>query len=134
MIRSAVKPRRRASERYSSTTPLTSRGWTVWRSKTSVTGMRTGMKCENPVCFRIEADRAFLLNSARLTESAGVLQLVLAHELLHLIFEMKFEFFQTMLFHLFIGSQGVLCFKGLDLPLVLMVLLHEMAEFFIRLH
>jgi hypothetical protein len=72
--------------------------------------------------------------AARLMESAGVLQLVLAHKLFHLVLETEFELFQTMFFHLFFGSQGVLRFEGLDLPFVLMMLFHEMAEFFIRLH
>src|SRR5579884_1067797 len=41
-MRRARKPRRRASSRYSSTTALTSGGGTECRSKTSVTGIRTG--------------------------------------------------------------------------------------------
>src|SRR5208337_2385405 len=41
-MRRALNPAARASSRYSSTTGFTSRGGTLCRSKTSVTGMRTG--------------------------------------------------------------------------------------------
>jgi hypothetical protein len=63
-----------------------------------------------------------------------VLQLVLAHKLLHLVFQMEFELFQTMFFQFLAGSQSVLRFELLNLPLILVMLFHEMAEFFIRLH
>ncbi len=42
MILTALNPARRASIKYSSTTGFTSRGETVWRSKTSSIGMRIG--------------------------------------------------------------------------------------------
>ena len=48
-----------------------------------------------------------------------MLQLVLAHDLFHLVFQMEFEFFQTMLFHFFLRGQRGFCFQRLHLPLVL---------------
>ena len=65
---------------------------------------------------------------------ARVLQLVLAHKLFHLVFQMKFELFQTMFFQLFSGSERMLRFERFHLPVLLMMLFHELTVFLIRLH
>ena len=67
-------------------------------------------------------------------KSACVLQLIFAHKLPHLILQTEFEFFQTMLFQLFLGSQRVLGFERLNLQFVFLVLLRELAVFLTRLH
>jgi len=67
-------------------------------------------------------------------KSAGVLQPVLAHDLLHFIFQMEFKLFQTMFLNFFFGSQGVFGFERLHLLLVFQVLFREMTELFVRLH
>jgi hypothetical protein len=63
-----------------------------------------------------------------------VLQLVLAHYLLHLVLDMEFEFFQTMFFQLFLLTESVLGFQGLNQLFVFLVFPNELTEFFIRLH
>jgi hypothetical protein len=72
--------------------------------------------------------------SAPDVESAGVLQPVLAQHLLHFVFQMEFELFQTMFFHFLVGSQAVLRFEILNLLLVRGMLLRKLAELFTRLY
>jgi hypothetical protein len=67
-------------------------------------------------------------------QSAGVLQPVFAHHLLHFVFQMEFEFFQTMFFHFLVGSQGVFGLECLNLLLVRGMLFRELAELLTRLH
>ena len=66
--------------------------------------------------------------------SAGVLQPVLAHDLFHLVFQMEFQFFQTMFFQFLLGGQRMFCFERLYLTLIFMVLSREFPVFIIRLH
>ena len=47
---------------------------------------------------------------------------MLFHHLFHLVFQMEFELFQTMLFQLFFGCQDVFPFQRLDQRVVLVVL------------
>ena len=73
--------------------------------------------------------------AARLMEfNLRVLQFVLAHHLLHLVFQMEFELFQTMFFYFFLGGQRGLCFERFHQPFILMVFLRELTVFLIRLH
>ena len=51
------------------------------------------------------ANRAFLhiqVQAHPMPSTRRVLQLILAHDLFHLVFQMEFEFFQTMFFHFFL--------------------------------
>ena len=75
-----------------------------------------------------------LIRQTGLIYLACVLQPVLANNLLHLVFQMKFEFFQTMFLQIIRWSWGRLGFKRLNLPVILVVLRHELAESLIRLH
>jgi hypothetical protein len=64
----------------------------------------------------------------------GVLKLVLAHHLFHPIFQMKFEFFQTMLLELVYNRKHMLVFEFVQQPVVLMMLVHQFPKVLVRLH
>jgi hypothetical protein len=66
--------------------------------------------------------------------SADVLKPVLAHNLLHLIFQLELELFQTMFLDFFIGSQRRFAFQPLYEHVVFVMLVHEIAKSFVRLH
>src|SRR5665213_3462522 len=63
-----------------------------------------------------------------------VLKAILTHHLFHLVLEVKLEFFQTMLFDLFLGGKSVLTFEDVHQPVILMVLVKQIAVTLIRLH
>src|SRR4051794_1724666 len=102
MIRRAVKPRRRASSRYSSTTTATSRGGTECRSKTSPIGIRMGsIKPRRP--DRNSGRATGLPYYAHLTLSD--LLPVLAHDRFHLILQVKLVLLQPRFFQFLIICQ-----------------------------
>ena len=63
-----------------------------------------------------------------------VLESVFAYKLLHLVFQMEFELFQTMFFQFFSSRERVFRFQRFHLPIILMMLFHELTVLLIRLH
>src|SRR5579871_2754548 len=103
--------------RYSSTTAFMSRGGTLWRSKTSVIGMRMGSssgcnlapKMKNPAPVK---GRALGLPrySAHLTLS-DLGRPRVAHDRFHLILNTEFQFLESRFLQLFLVGQMGKCFQ-----------------------
>jgi hypothetical protein len=69
-----------------------------------------------------------------MSSTGCVLKVILTHHLFHLIFQVEFELFQTMLFYLFLRSQSGFTFETFYQFIVLVMLAHKISEGIVRLH
>src|ERR1019366_901125 len=141
-MRSALKPRRWASRRYSSMTGFTSRGGTEWRSKTSVMGMRIGsescskgalLKSKSPASRSQPGPKTITAKAAHLT-SSDLLRPILAQDRFHLIFQTEFQLLQSRFLQLLFVSQMGKRFQGVQFVRKLRVLAGEPAKLLVCRH
>ena len=66
--------------------------------------------------------------------SGDVLRPITAEDLVHLVFQLKFDFLQPMLLHFLFGSEMRFGFQGFQLYMEAMVLVRQPPEFLVGLH